>query len=90
MSIVYFLFIIIIIIIIFVGLTPGIFLRLPSNGSKLTVAIVHGIIFALLMQVLYYYTLPYNLSNLEGFTKGKKGKKRKRRKKGKKKNKYYY
>lgn len=32
---------------LFVVLTPGILLRLPKNGSKLTVAVVHGLVFAL-------------------------------------------
>lgn len=33
---------------LFVVLTPGILLRLPANGSKLKVAIVHGLVFALI------------------------------------------
>ena len=37
---------------LFVLLTPGILTRLPPTGSKLTVAIVHGLIFA----VVYYFT----------------------------------
>jgi len=31
---------------LFVLLTPGLLLRLPPGGSKLTVAVVHGIVFA--------------------------------------------
>jgi hypothetical protein len=37
---------------LFVLLTPGVITRLPASGSKLTVAIVHGLIFA----VLYHFT----------------------------------
>ncbi len=32
---------------LFVVLTPGVLLRLPKNGSKMTVAVVHGLVFAL-------------------------------------------
>jgi hypothetical protein len=32
---------------LFVLLTPGILLTLPPGGSKLTVAVVHGLVFAL-------------------------------------------
>ena len=53
---------------LFVLLTPGILLRLPSSGSKWTVALVHGVVFAVAMHVLYLYVLP-NLS-LEGFKEG--------------------
>jgi len=38
--------------ILFVILTPGILLRLPENGSKVTVAIVHGLVFA----VAFHFT----------------------------------
>ena len=37
---------------LFVVLTPGILVSLPPKGSKLTVAIVHGLVFA----VLYHLT----------------------------------
>ena len=37
--------------ILFFVLSPGVLLRLPSNGSKITVAVVHAIIFAI---VLYF------------------------------------
>jgi hypothetical protein len=37
--------------ILFFILSPGVLLRLPSNGSKLTVAGVHAVVFAL---VLYF------------------------------------
>jgi hypothetical protein len=38
---------------LFIILTPGILLRLPPKGSKLTVAIVHGIVFALILHFTY-------------------------------------
>lgn len=34
---------------LFVALTPGVLLRLPPGGSKLTVAAVHGVVFALVL-----------------------------------------
>ena len=37
--------------ILFFVLSPGVLLRLPSNGSKFTVACVHAIVFAV---VLYF------------------------------------
>ena len=37
---------------LFVALTPGVLLTLPSKGSKLTVAVVHGLVFA----VVYHLT----------------------------------
>ena len=36
------------IFLLFVLLTPGILLSLPPKGSKWTVAIVHGLVFALI------------------------------------------
>jgi hypothetical protein len=35
--------------ILFFVLSPGVLLRLPSNGSKLTVAGVHAVVFGLLL-----------------------------------------
>ena len=37
--------------VLFVLLTPGVLLRLPPDGSKLTVAMVHGLLFA----VIFHY-----------------------------------
>jgi hypothetical protein len=37
------------VVILFVLLTPGILLSLPPKGSKWTVAIVHGLVFALVL-----------------------------------------
>lgn len=38
--------------ILFILLTPGVLLTLPRGGSKLTVAAVHALVFA----VVYYFT----------------------------------
>ena len=54
---------------LFVLLTPGILLRSPAGGSKLNVAIVHGIIFAVIIHITY--KLVWNalaMRGLEGFT----------------------
>ena len=37
---------------LFVVLTPGVLMRLPPNGSKMTVALTHGVVFA----VVWYFT----------------------------------
>ncbi len=49
---------------LFVVLTPGVLLRLPMKGSKMTVALTHGAIFA----VVWYFTHQMVLSaSYEGF-----------------------
>lgn len=54
------------IVALFVVLTPGILVTLPSKGSsKLTVAVVHGIVFALLYSLLNKTVWNYLY---EGFT----------------------
>jgi len=57
---------------LFVVLTPGILLTLPKGGSKLTVAAVHGLVFA----VVLYFTakIVVDLTRTEGFGPMKKGK----------------
>lgn len=58
---------------LFVALTPGVLLTLPSKGSKLTVAVVHGLVFA----VVYHYTHKAVFSYLyEGFAPVPRGKPR--------------
>jgi hypothetical protein len=44
-------------IILFVLLTPGVLLRIPPKGSLLTVAIVHGIVFALIYHLSHKVVL---------------------------------
>ena len=66
------------IVALFVALTPGVLLRIPSGGSKLTVAVVHGLVFALVLHLTYMYFLDDILDMMdvsEGFKKGKKPKK---------------
>jgi len=54
---------------LFVVLTPGVLLRLPMKGSKMTVALTHGAIFA----VVWYFTHQMVLSaSYEGFQGVKK------------------
>ena len=38
---------------LFIALTPGVLLTLPKRGSKLTVAIVHGLVFATILYFTY-------------------------------------
>ena len=38
---------------LFVALTPSVLLRLPSHGSKIMVAVTHGVIFALVWTIIY-------------------------------------
>ena len=41
-------------------LAPGLFLTVPEDGTKETIALVHGIVFAILYVVLIKYLLaPY-------------------------------
>ena len=61
---------------LFVVLTPGILLTLPKGGSKLTVAAVHGLVFA----VVLYFTANIVVDLTTGDTEeglGRPGKKRK-------------
>ena len=38
------------VVFLFILLTPGVLLRLPARGSILTAALVHGIVFAIVLQ----------------------------------------
>ena len=49
---------------LFVALTPGVLLTLPKGGSKLTVAVVHGLVFA---TVLYFTYRTVKRLTYEGF-----------------------
>jgi len=63
---------------LFVVLTPGVLLRIPAGGSKLTVAVVHGLVFALVLHLTYMFFLSNMVEVVvvsEGFKKGKKSKK---------------
>ena len=60
---------IIYVVILFVLLTPGVVLRLPSKGTLLTVAIVHGLVFALVFHFTHRHV--YRLTMSEGFEEKK-------------------
>jgi hypothetical protein len=60
---------IIYIVILFVLLTPGVVLRLPSKSTLLTVAIVHGLVFALVFHFTHRHV--YRLTISEGFEEKK-------------------
>jgi hypothetical protein len=48
---------------LFFVLTPNILLKIPNHGSTLKVAIVHGLVFA----VIFYFTKPLVWNMSEGF-----------------------
>ena len=48
---------------LFVALTPGVLLTLPKGGKRLTVAVVHGLVFA----SIWYFTRNAVLRATEGF-----------------------
>jgi hypothetical protein len=47
---------------LFVALTPGVLVRIPSGGSKLVVAAVHGVVLALVWHLMH--------KAVEGFKSG--------------------
>jgi amino acid permease len=58
---------------LFFILTPGILLRLPKNGSKYTVALVHAVVFGFLFWLTHKFV--WRMSHrLEGMTEGANGK----------------
>jgi hypothetical protein len=56
---------------LFVVLTPGILLTLPRKGSKLTVAVVHGLVFALIYYLTHRFVWQLT-AGMEGFLAGGK------------------
>lgn len=40
---------------LFVALTPGVLLRIPAAGDKITVALVHAVVFAILYTLIGRY-----------------------------------
>ena len=52
---------------LFVILTPGILLRIPAHGSKLTTAVVHGLIFAIIFH--FTHKMVWNYVTKESFTR---------------------
>lgn len=53
---------------LFVLLTPGILLSLPPKGSKWSMAIVHGLVFALVLCFTHKYVWEWSLSILHPTT----------------------
>ena len=61
--------------ILFVLLTPGVVVRLPPRGSKLTVAIVHGVIFAIVFHLTHKMVWRYiHRENFQAATEEEKKK----------------
>ena len=52
---------------LFIVLTPGILLTLPKGGSKLTVAAVHGLVFAVVLYFTAQIVLDLSTMDKEGF-----------------------
>jgi hypothetical protein len=50
---------------LFVALTPGVLLTLPKRGKKLTVAVVHGLVFALIWH--FTHKVVWRFLHVEGF-----------------------
>jgi hypothetical protein len=58
-------------VLLFVALTPGVLFYFPKKGSKMTVALFHGIIFALVYQLTYKTILRFTgYYSIEPFYKG--------------------
>jgi len=55
--------------ILFFILTPSILLRIPSNGSKYTVALVHAVIFGIIFYLTHKHIWRL-VSSFEGFQEG--------------------
>ena len=49
--------------ILFVLLTPGLILRIPSKGSLLTASIVHAIVFGVLLYFISKLVYQYGMEN---------------------------
>jgi hypothetical protein len=62
----------IVIVALFVALTPGILLSLPPKGSKLVVALTHGVVFAVVLKLIYKPLWKFT-SQLEGMAEGADG-----------------
>lgn len=62
--------------VLFFVLTPGILISLPSGGSKITVAAVHALVFALVFhfthKLVWNVTKSVSFGGLEGFESNKK------------------
>jgi hypothetical protein len=54
------------VLVLFFILTPGILLRIPKKGSKVIVALVHGLIFAAILSISGHYVWKFRNSLFEG------------------------
>lgn len=67
-------FMILYVAVLFFVLTPGILVSLPAGGSKMTVALVHSLVFALVFwathKIVWKMTRKVGFGNLEGFKHG--------------------
>ena len=52
--------------VLFVALTPGVLLTLPKGGNKMTVAVVHGLVFAVVWYFTHRMAMRYSMQ-LSGF-----------------------
>ncbi len=48
--------------VLFFILTPGILVRLPKNGSKYTVAMVHSLVFMVVFWLLHRFVMKFSMS----------------------------
>jgi len=64
-----------VVVALFVALSPGVLLRLPPGGSKLTTAVVHGVIFVAVLYAIhmFLYSPTAIVVVSEGFKKEKEG-----------------
>lgn len=54
--------------VLFFLLTPGILITLPRKSSKMTVALVHGLIFAVLLSISGHFFSKFEKNVFEGLT----------------------
>lgn len=52
---------------LFFILTPGILLTIPPKSSKKTVVIVHSLVFALVITIIWHFTYKLNYNTNESF-----------------------
>lgn len=57
---------------LFAALTPGVLVTLPPRSSKLTVALTHGVVFALVYQFTHHAASMMLTGGREGLTTCKK------------------
>ena len=60
--------------VLFVALTPGVLLSIPPKGSKIVVALTHGIVFAVVLSLTYNQVSAIVGNVSEGFEKKSGGK----------------